>query len=160
MDGSRDERGGGGVEFAGYGIWLGEGDRRDEQAPIPVPERQSLTRAELSAALRALHKQCPGQLLHLVIHSEFVYVGLKGKCENGADTSAWGRRGPLAPVDLWSKLWSRWHLLGDSVSIQWVPSPSVQMRIDANASKGAEIAHQRVLAHRPVTPVTSGNSWG
>ena len=47
VDDSKDEQGG--VEFVGYGIWFGGGDPRNEQAPISVHERQSITRAEFSA---------------------------------------------------------------------------------------------------------------
>ena len=33
-----------------------------------------------------------------------------------------GSHGPLAHRDLWERLWCSWQLLGDSVSVQWVPS--------------------------------------
>ena len=47
VEGSMNEEGG--VNFAGYGVWFGPGDTRNEQAPLPV--HQSITRAELTAAL-------------------------------------------------------------------------------------------------------------
>ena len=28
----------------------------------------------------------------------------------------------MAHVDVWTELWDRWLMLGDSVTIQWVPS--------------------------------------
>ena len=53
----------------------------DESSPLPVTDRQSITRAELTAALRALQKKCPGIPLHLVTDSELVFMGLQGKCD-------------------------------------------------------------------------------
>ena len=47
VDGPRDYRGG--VEFAGYGLWFGEGDDRNDSSPVPVTDTQSITRAELTA---------------------------------------------------------------------------------------------------------------
>ena len=73
----------GGVEFAGYGVWVGEGDDRNESSPLLVTDRQSITRAELTAALRALQKKCRGIPLHLVTDLELVFIGLKkrGECD-------------------------------------------------------------------------------
>ena len=42
---------GGGVNFAGYGVWFGPGDTRNEQAPLPVHDKQSITMAKLTATL-------------------------------------------------------------------------------------------------------------
>ena len=91
--------------------------------------------------------------LHLATDSELVYVGLKGKCEKWCRHKWVGPRGTLAYSDLCCDLWSQWQLLGDSVPIQWAPSHvGVQGNecADANTSKGARIAHQRVLAHKAV----------
>ena len=61
VDGSKNEEGG--VNFAGYGVWFGPGDTRNEQVPLPVHEKQTITRAELTAALRAIKNKCPGKPL-------------------------------------------------------------------------------------------------
>ena len=37
-----------------YGVWFGDGDSRNESSPLPVTDRQSITRAGLTAALRVL----------------------------------------------------------------------------------------------------------
>ena len=50
-------------------------------SPMPVDERQSITRAKLRGALWALMKGRPCVLLHIGIDYELVYVGLRGKCE-------------------------------------------------------------------------------
>ena len=46
-------------KYAGFGVWSGEGDGRNEQSAVPVTEGQSITREELRAALRALQNKCP-----------------------------------------------------------------------------------------------------
>ena len=46
-------------------------------------------------------------------------MGLQGECGKWQHNGWVGSRGPLAHVDLWAELWL---LLGDSVSVQWVPS--------------------------------------
>ena len=51
------------MNFAGYGVWFGPGDTRNEQAPLLVHEKQSITRAELIAAVRAIKNKCPGKPL-------------------------------------------------------------------------------------------------
>ena len=43
--------------------------------PLPFTDRQSITRAELTAPLRALQKKCPGIPLHLVTDSELGECG-------------------------------------------------------------------------------------
>ena len=50
----------------------------------------------------------------------------------------------MSHVDLWSELWDRQMLLGDSVSIQWVPS---------RAAKGASISLQPVSVHKAITDI-------
>ena len=54
-----------------------------------------------------------------------------------------GSRGPLAHRDLWVRRWCSWQLLGDSVSVQWVPSHvGVQSneQADCRAQQGAPVA--------------------
>ena len=64
VDGSNTIEGGWGLQD------MGEGDERNEQAAILVSEKQSITRAEPTAPLRALQKKCPGRPSHLVTDSE------------------------------------------------------------------------------------------
>ena len=50
-----------------------------------------------------------------------------------------GSKGPLAHTDLWIDLWDRWQLLGDSGSVQWVPSQvgvEGKEEADSQAAKG------------------------
>ena len=118
IDGSKDQKDG--VDFAGYGVWFAEGDVRNEHGPNPIPERQSITRAELRAALalRALSQKCLGRPLHLVTDLELVFVGLTSTCQKWERNKWVESQGPLAQTDLWIRLWEQWQLYGDSVSIQ------------------------------------------
>ena len=111
-----------GVGYAGSGVWFREGDERNKHSPVPITERPSITRAELTTALRALSKKCPGKPLHLITDSELVYVRLKGKYDKWCRHKWVGSWSPLARADLWSDMWSQWVVLGDSISIQSVPS--------------------------------------
>ena len=137
-------------------MWFGEQDTRNEEKPIPLQEKQSITRAELRAALLALDKKQPGVKLHLVTDSELVFLGLRGKCAKWERQGCVGSRGPLAHVALWTELWHRWQLLGDNVTVQWVPSHvGVQgnERADAGAAKGARQAFRAVLQDREVRDI-------
>ena len=69
------------VDVAGYGVWFWKGDARNEYAPIPIIERQSITRAELrvAVALRALSQKCLGR--PLVTDVELVLFCLTSKCQ-------------------------------------------------------------------------------
>ena len=49
-------------------------------------------------------------------------IGLQGKCDKWSRHKWVGSRGPLAHAELRQQWWAEWLLLGDSVSIQWVPS--------------------------------------
>ena len=69
--------------------------------PVPITERQSITRAELKAALRVLQKKCLGNPLQLVTDLELVHVGLKEKCEKWCRHKWVGSQGTLAHADLW-----------------------------------------------------------
>ena len=124
-----------GVEFVGYGLSFGGHDDRNECSQVSVGERQLMTQAELHGALGVLQKKCPRASLHIYTDSEFLYLGLKGKCEKWKRHKWVGSRGPLSHTDLWSELWDRWLLLGDSVSIQWVPSLSLRTNKQRNGQK-------------------------
>ena len=63
--------------------------------------------------LGALQKKRLGVPLHIVTDSKLVFLRLKEKCEK-CKRHKWV--GPLSHVDLWSKLWDWWLLLGDSAS--------------------------------------------
>ena len=61
----------------------------------------------------------------------------RGSAPNGNGRGGWG---PLAHIALWTALWNRRQLLGDSVTMQWVPSHvGVQgnERADEDAVKGS-----------------------
>ena len=119
-DGSRTETAG--VSHAGYGVWYSAGNPRNVRAAVPAHEKQTIGRAELRGVLAAVQGKTPGVKLHIVTDSEIVWAGLQGKCAKW-ERHAWvGSRGALAHRDLWMQLWQSWQLLGDSVSIQWVPS--------------------------------------
>ena len=146
----------GGVYFAGYGVWFGPGDTRNKQAPLPVHEKQSITRAELTAALRAIKNKCPGKPLLVVSDSELVCVGLQSKCAKWERRKWVGSRGPLAHTGLWTELWGQWQLLGNNVEILWVPSHVGVVgnkEAGARASKGARQALHNVLHSKQVTDI-------
>ena len=85
-------------------------------------EKQSITKAGLTAALRATKNKCPGKPLLVVSDSELVCVGLQPKCAKW-DRHKWvGSRKPLAHKGLWTELWEQWQLLGNRVQFLWVPS--------------------------------------
>ena len=156
VDGSKQETGG--VHHAGYGVWFGDNDARNEELPLLNTERQSITRAELRAALRAVYHKCPGRPLLVVTDSELVYKGLTGKCNKWSRHKWVGSRGPLAHVDLWEDLWGQWQLLGDSVDVLWVPSHvgvTGNEHADAKASKGARKAYECVMKQKSVQDI-----WG
>ena len=141
VDGSRKDEGG--VNFARYGVWFGPDDERNEETPLVVHEKQTITRAELTAALQAIKNIQPGKPLLIVSDSELVCVGLQSKCEKWARHKWVGSRGPLAHKYLWTNLWGRWQLLGDSVEILWVPSHVGVVgneEADSRAAKGAKQA--------------------
>ena len=59
-------------------------------------------------------------------------------------------RKPLPHADLWAG----WLLLGDSVSVQWVPSHvgvEGNEQTDLWANKGAQIAQDKVVVYTSVT---------
>ena len=67
-----------------------------------------------------------------------------------------GSRGPLAHKDLWTDLWGRWQLLGDSVEILWVPSHVGVVgneEADSRAAKGAKQAQHEVQRSKQVTDI-------
>ena len=108
--------------------------------------------------LLALLSKQPGVKLHVVTDNELVYLGSQGKCGKWKQQGWVGSKGPLAHVDLWSELWERWLLLGDSVSIQWVlsrvgknPNPNQKNeRADEGAIGGSAHAFKDVLRDREV----------
>ena len=88
--------------------------------------------------------------------SELVCVGLQSKCEKWVRHKWVGSRGPLAHKDLWTELWERWQLLGDSVEILWVPSHvgvAGNEEADVRAAKGAKQALQDVQKAKQVTDI-------
>ena len=148
----------GGVHHAGYGVGFGDNDARNEELPLLNTERQSITRAELRAALRAIYHKCPRRPLLVVTDSQLVYKGLTGKCNKWSRHKWVGSRGPLAHVDLWEDLWGQWQLLGDSVDVLWVPSHvgvTGKEHADAKASKGARKAYECVMKQKSVQDI-----WG
>ena len=83
--------------------------------------------------------------------NDVIFLSLKRKMCPAATTSWVGSRESLAQVDLWSDLWCLWQLLGDSVSVQWVPSHvriKGNERADEGAAKGSTQAFQTVLGDR------------
>ena len=67
-----------------------------------------------------------------------------------------GSRGPLAHIALWTALWHRWQLLGDSVTVHWAPSHvGVQgnEHVDAGVVKGSAQAYRAVLRDREVRDI-------
>ena len=99
VDGSREPQNG--VEFAGFGVWSGQRDDRNECSPVTVAERQSMTSAELQGALRVLQLKLLGKPVHLMTNSDIVYLGLIGKCEKWSQNKGWGRGGARACTHLW-----------------------------------------------------------
>ena len=75
---------------------------------------------------------------------EIVYAGLRGKCAKWERHGWVGSHRPLAPRDLWERLWCSWQLLGDSVSVQWVPS-HVGVHDDEQADRCAQQGATAVL---------------
>ena len=119
-------------------------------------EKQSITRAVLTAALRAIKNKCPGKPPLVVSDSELVCVGLQSKCAKWERHKWVGSRGPLAHKGLWTELWGQWLLLGNSVEILWVPSHVGVVGnedADAQASKGARQALRNVLPSKQVTDI-------
>ena len=146
----------GGVKFAGYGVWFGPNDERNKELPLTVHEKQTITRAELTAALHAIKNKTPGKPLLIVSDSELVCVGLQSKCEKWARHKWVGSRGPLAHKDLWTELWERWQLPADSVEILWVPSHvgvAGNEEADVRAAKGAKQALHDVQKAKQVTDI-------
>ena len=122
------------------------------------PRRMKVTGAELTAALHAVKNEIPGKTLMIVSDSELVCVGLQSKCEKWAMHKWVGSQGPLAHKDLWTELWERWQLVGDTVEILWVPSDvwvAGNEEADMRAAKGAKQAPQDVQKAKQVTDI-----WG
>ena len=87
----------------------------------------------------------PGEPLHVVTDSDSAHVGLMGKCAKW-ELHGWvGSSGPPVHRDLWERLWCSWQLLGDSVSVQWVPS---HMGVQGN-EQADRCAQQGVTAALP-----------
>ena len=64
--------------------------------------------------------------------------------------------GALAHRDLWMQLWQSWQLLGDSVSIQWVPSHAGvegNEQADKCAVRGAELSLPGVVREKEASEV-------
>ena len=121
-----------------------------------VHEQQWITRAELTATLRAITNKCPGKYLLVVSDSELVCVGLQSKCAKWERHKWLGSRGPLAHKGLWTKLWGQWQLLGNSVEILWVSSHVGVVGnedADTRASKGARQALHNVMPSKQVTDI-------
>ena len=71
-------------------------------------------------------------------------------------TQVGGSRGLLAHAELWQQLWTGWLLLGDSVSIQWVPSRigvEGNERADLHTRHRAKAAKHAVTAHKSATDI-------
>ena len=60
-----------------------------------------------------------------------------------------GSHGPLAHRDLWERIWCSWQLLGDSVSVQWVPS-HVGVQGNEQADHCAQQGQQGATAALPI----------
>ena len=64
---------------------------------------------------------------------------------------------PIWPhKDLWTELWERWRLLGDSVEILWVPSHvgvAGNEEADVRAAKGAKQALHDMQKAKQVTDI-------
>ena len=156
VDGSRDSRGGVGRGLLDTGYGLGRQMTGMGPPPLTFTDRQSFTRAELTAALRALQKKCPGIPLHLVADSESGFMGLQRKCDKGSRHKWVGSRELPAHAELWQQLWAEWSLLGDSVSIQWGSLHMVgNEQADSHARKGAKAAKHAVTTHKSATDI-----WG
>ena len=78
VDGSKNEEGG--VQFAGYRVWFGPNDERNIELPLTVHEKQTITRAKLTAPLHAIEHKTPSKPLLIVSDSDLVCVGLQSKC--------------------------------------------------------------------------------
>ena len=62
----------------------------------------------------------------------------------------------MAHVDLWEELWGRWVLLGDSGSVQWVPSHvGISENEKADALHGSARALRAVAHDREVRDIWS-----
>ena len=65
--------------------------------------------------------------------------------------------------DLWVKLWSSWQLLGESVSVQWVPSPAGLQgneQADKCAQEGTAAALPQVREDRAALDVAGAGVGG
>ena len=61
---------------AGYGVWFGESSPRNCSLPVPIAERQSVSRGELRGVLYALQSRVRDERLVVVLGSEYVYKGI------------------------------------------------------------------------------------
>ena len=67
-----------------------------------------------------------------------------------------GVEGARGAIGFWKRLWGQWLLLGDGVTVQWVPSHvGVQgnEHTDLNASRGAKAAKHAVIDRRLVIDI-------
>ena len=106
----------------GYGVWFAESSTRNLAAPIPETERQSVSRGELRGVLHAILQRRPGELLIVVLDSEYVYKGIMEWLPK------WQRHGwraagvEVGHRDLWEQiLWER-ERVGDDLQVHLVPS--------------------------------------
>ena len=83
------------MNFAGYGVWFGPNDERNEENPLAVHEKRTIMSRTHSSAQAIKNKQ-PGTPPLIVSDSELVCVGLQPKCEKWARHKWVGSRGPLA----------------------------------------------------------------
>ena len=61
---------------AGYGAWFGEGKARNIGAPVPIHERQSVSRGELRGILYALERRQAREKMVVILDSEYVSKGV------------------------------------------------------------------------------------
>ena len=61
---------------AGYGVWFEQNSDRNHAAPVPAPEQQSLSGAELGGVLHALRGRRSGERLVTALDSEYVFKGI------------------------------------------------------------------------------------
>ena len=114
----------GGWWQAGYGVFFREGSPRNYGAPVPTPERQSVSRGELRGILHALRVRQPGEKMVVVLDSEYVYKGAlswspKWK-RHGWRTST----GEVGHRDLWEAILELRELGGGEVGVNPVPYES------------------------------------
>ena len=112
-------------------------------APVPTPERRSLSRAELRGVLHALRGRRAGERLVTVLDCEYVFKGITEW------TVKWKRHGwcsrgkEIGQRDLWQEIWRPRQAAGSQVVVLWMP-PHLNAKGNDEADVLAEAGHTQL----------------